>query len=558
MLNLLDRLGNLNPQLFRELKGRLTWQSFLAVISLSIVAQLLFFLYFYSQLPTADNYRDSTYCLHAVNGVVTSRCYQEIVSPNSFAVNWSLWWQHIERTLNLSIPFLLMVPGTYFLLSDLQNEERQGTLDFVRLSPQSASSVLLGKILGVPILVYCAIVSLLPFHTFALLKAGNSLKSLLSFYTMMVAGAFLIFSFTLLFGFFSKSMLKRSAPALGVTIVYVLLVAAIFVPGYLIWNTETVWRTLSNNQTWSYFATESTTFWAWFGLRISENLTIAHVFTLVNIAILTAWIWQSLSRSFHQPNVTLLRKRQSYGLVLYLQVLLLGMHIQDAKSNFPSDLTGIAGVVLLPILLNLPVFLLLIAVLSPQRQAVMDWARYRQTQSPRSSLLKDLLFHDQSPAGLSIAVNLAIAGVLWLIAISLQPEWARYGYMMRMMVGLGLITIAIYASVVQWIVIQKTRKRNFIAAVMIVMLILIPPAFVTLLSFSGLIATTLKESVILASPFLWMLTGQLSSNSVSVWGALLGQLSLIVGINALIARQVYQLGTSDMKALQPTRLKPQS
>jgi hypothetical protein len=353
MLNLVDRLGDFNPQLLRELKGRLTGRSVLAVLSLSIVAQILLLLWFYTQLPIIEN------------------------NYQSSVLNWSWLWQRMERTLNIGIAFLLMVTGTYFLLSDLQNEERQRTLDFVRLSPRSASSILLGKIFGVPILMYGAIASLLPLHLFVILKAGHPLSFFLSFYTLIAAGAYLIFSLTLLFGFFSKSMLKRSAQTLGVTILYVLFVAAIFVPGYLFWNTETVWKALLK-------PASTHDLWVWFGLPISQNATIAHLFMLVNIAILSGWIWQGLIRCFHQPHAMMLRKRQSYGLVFYLQVLILGLGIVynyytrgDADIQRHSGAMANLGVMVLPVFLNLPIFLVLIAMLSPQRQAVMDWARYR-------------------------------------------------------------------------------------------------------------------------------------------------------------------------------------
>ncbi len=558
---MLNQIGNLNPQLLRELKGRLSWRNVLAVIGVSIAVQGLLFLSFYTQLPTPESYQYSQFCAQIVDGKIIPRCYSygKLIPFKSVVINWSLWWQHIGHVLNTCIPYLLMVPGTYFLLSDLQNEERQGTLDFVRLSPRSASSILIGKILGVPILVYCAIASLIPLHLWVTLNTGDPLSFVFSFYTMMAAGSYLIFSFTLLFGFFSKSILKLSAQALGVTLLYVLLVACIFVPAYQVWNTEIVWRTLLDSSIWNYFRGQADAVWFWFGLPISQSAAIAHSFTLVNLAILGGWIWQGLTRRFDQPNATILRKRQSYGLVFYLQVLILGIGFQAAKDRADSEMLQHIGVVLLPIVLNLPIFLTLIAVLSPHRQAVMDWARYRQTQSPRSSLLKDLLFHDHSPVGLSIAVNLAISGVLWAIAFSFGHEWAkgREGTTM-IMVSLSLTVILFYASIVQWLVIQKTRQRNFIAAVVIVMLILIPPAFVSLLPLKGSITTALKESVILTSPFLWTLTGSSFSISLSAWSALLGQLSLIAGINALIARQVRQIGASELKNQQFAKLKPNS
>lgn len=549
---MLDQIGNLNPQLLRELKGRLTWRNILIVGALSIVAQVLVVLWFYGQLPTPESYRYNPYCGQIVGGEFIQGCSKD-VSAKAFVIDWTLWWQHFAQALHTCIPFVLMVSGTYFLLSDLQNEERQGTLDFVRLSPRSASSILIGKILGVPILVYCAIVSLLPLHIFVTSKVGN-LSFLPSFYTMLAAGSYLIFSFTLLFGFFSKSTLKRSAQALGATIFYVLLVGAIFVPGYLTWNSETVWKTLLLPP--FFYISSPDSRWFWFSLPISHNTAIAHLFTLLNIAILNGWVWQGLTRCFHQPSTTILRKRQSYGLVFYLQSLVLGLSFQTYVSK-GTDAPQAFGTVLLPLVLNLLIFLPLAAILSPQRQEVMDWARYRHTQSPRSSLLKDLLFHDQSPSGLAMIVNLAIAGILWL-GISIfgsQRIWSGT-QPNAFLVLISLITIALYAALIQWLSIQKTAKRNFIAIALMNILLFIPPAFAALLSSRGLISTTLRDIMLLTSPFLWNVSPELVS-PLAVISALLGQLSLIAGINALVARQVRQIGASEMKdrfdRLQPSR-----
>ncbi|MEO0489827.1 MAG: hypothetical protein AAFZ49_09760, partial [Cyanobacteria bacterium J06659_2] len=48
---LMDRLGDRNPQLLRELKGRLRWRNILIAVGLSLLAQLLMLLTFMSQLP---------------------------------------------------------------------------------------------------------------------------------------------------------------------------------------------------------------------------------------------------------------------------------------------------------------------------------------------------------------------------------------------------------------------------------------------------------------------------------------------------------------------------
>ncbi|MBE9011594.1 hypothetical protein IQ250_15400 [Pseudanabaenaceae cyanobacterium LEGE 13415] len=544
-----DRIGNLNPQLLRELKGRLSWRNALGVVAPMIMAQILLFLIFYTQLPTDEDYQSSSYCAQIIKGVMTRGCYN---NPTTYVIDWVFWWQQMAQTLYTVVPFLLIAPGICLLLSDLQNEERHGTLDFVRLSPQPATTILLGKILGVPILMYCAIASLIPFHLYTSLKGAIPLSYLLSFYLLMAAGAFLIFSFTLLFGFFSKSILKNSAQTVGVTIAYVLIVSYVYVSSYLIWNSETTWKALLQ-QPVIYFTSYATSYWTWYGFPISKNIAIAHLFTLTNVAILCAWIWQGLIRCFHQPTATILRKRQSYGLVLYLQIVGLGLGVQDLKNPVPSEQS--LGLIFMAVVINVLIFLTLIAILTPQRQAIMDWARYRHNQSPKSSLLKDLLLHDQSPAGLSIAVNLAIALVMWLIVFSFGHEWFKGREAVSIMfVVLNLTLMALYASIVQWSVIQRTRKRNLIAIGMLFMLMFIPPSFALLLSLRGLISDNLRDSLILSSPFLWTIVSEKTFISIAAWNSLFAQLSLIAGINASIARQVHHIGASELKENRSNKL----
>jgi hypothetical protein len=68
----------------------------------------------------------------------------------------------------------------------------------VRLSPESAQSVLLGKLLGVPILLYGAIASALPLHLWAANSAGLSLSMSASVYLLAATSCSFIFTFTLL------------------------------------------------------------------------------------------------------------------------------------------------------------------------------------------------------------------------------------------------------------------------------------------------------------------------------------------------------------------------
>jgi hypothetical protein len=72
-------------------------------------------------------------------------------------------------------------------------------------------------------------------------------------------------------------------------------------------------------------------------------------------------------------------------------------------------------------------FIGLIAVLAPQRQALQDWARYRREKVATGkgfwnrALVQDLLWGEKSPEILAIALNLAIAMTPFLVWITFLP-----------------------------------------------------------------------------------------------------------------------------------------
>src|SRR4028118_484094 len=108
-LNLLDRIGEINPQLFRELKGRLKVRNVTSAVTISLLGQLLLLRFGLQDYPAI---------------------------------------QQIFSFISVIVMFALLVMGTYMLISDLAREERRGTLNFIRLSPQSARSIRGRKMAG--------------------------------------------------------------------------------------------------------------------------------------------------------------------------------------------------------------------------------------------------------------------------------------------------------------------------------------------------------------------------------------------------------------------------
>jgi ABC-type transport system involved in cytochrome c biogenesis permease component len=80
------------------------------------------------------------------------------------------WWRHVGELLDLEIWSALAIGGIYLIAKDFDREIRSGTLDLVNLSPAQPWEIMLGKLLGVPVLIYWVVLLALPLHTIALVQ----------------------------------------------------------------------------------------------------------------------------------------------------------------------------------------------------------------------------------------------------------------------------------------------------------------------------------------------------------------------------------------------------
>jgi ABC-type transport system involved in multi-copper enzyme maturation permease subunit len=91
------------------------------------------------------------------------------------------------------------------LVTDIGNEAEKGTLNFLRLSPRSSANILIGKLLGVPILSYLTILLLLPLHLLSAVLSITPLSFLLSTYFALGLWSGLLLAVVALLGFFGGS-----------------------------------------------------------------------------------------------------------------------------------------------------------------------------------------------------------------------------------------------------------------------------------------------------------------------------------------------------------------
>jgi hypothetical protein len=558
-LNWLEKIGDWNPQLWREVKGHLKPRNVIIPVAISLVGQCLLFVYFYSQLPVDKIENDvySRYCTGS--GSYSKRCLKD--AAGNLVINWSLWWHDLFIVLSLISIFALLAAGTYMLISDLSKEERRSTLNFIRLSPRSAVSILTGKLLGVPILLYLVAVLAVPLHLWAGLSAQISLAKIFSFYGILTASCIFFYSGALLCSTVSaergEALAWLSAGAVLVFLWLTMALAMSWVP----LNSPSTWlRMLSPlDSTFHLFPSSEGDLQGllglqWYYLPIGASVASLVGFTLLNYGLWTYWIWQALRRCFRNPNGTILSKRQSYLLVACFEVMLLGFVAQGQEAYaFSNSLAGV-------ILFNLLLLFGLIAILSPHRQALIDWARYRREGGSQRkgfwnrALVQDLIWDEKSPAVVAMAINLAIATTLvalWILLVLPKSGDLSSGsgdeikglFAVAFFVSLMLI----YATIAQLMLLIQTKKRSPWPAGTVGAAIFLPPLF---LGMSG-INPYENPTPWLFSTFPWV--GIEHAATTTIFMALLSEWGVLVLLNLQLTRQLRRAGESASKALFANR-----
>ncbi|MEM9770065.1 MAG: hypothetical protein AAF889_00430 [Cyanobacteria bacterium P01_D01_bin.73] len=152
-----DRLGRWNPQLLRELRGKLSIQSVAVAIA-------------------------------------TTWSMQALLAYAVFGIEGNQWQGNALLVSRIAWLVLITLMGSLAITNDWIRESKLGTLDFLMLSPEPAWRILLGKLVGVPVLWYVATIAWLPFHLYLAVSAGSDLGTGLAIdaFSLSTAIAFLI------------------------------------------------------------------------------------------------------------------------------------------------------------------------------------------------------------------------------------------------------------------------------------------------------------------------------------------------------------------------------
>ncbi|MDJ0572538.1 MAG: hypothetical protein QNJ53_26350, partial [Pleurocapsa sp. MO_192.B19] len=477
-----------NPQLFREIKGKLKTRNVVIAAAISLITQFVVVISLLSELPKPElkepPYYAQTGRYGMGNGYGDSLTYTKDMLGD-WVINWQLLWLDLFIALSLISIFTLLIVGTYMLIADTVKEESRGTLNFIRLTPQSAGIILLGKILGAPILLYTVILLFLPLHLMAGLGARIPLTLILAFDALVVASCAFFYSLALLWSLmnFGLSGFKPWLASAAITLFLFTLTTALFHNSSVISNAPWDWLFLFNpgialsyliDATYlpqhkiDFLSAENLGELSFYGQALWAKASLGMGFILFNFSLWTYWCWSILKRRFHNPENTLISKTQSYWLTAWFVALALGFTLQSTISYRLTDNFSFLQFCLC--LFGLA----LIAALSPHRQALHDWARYRHQVNPGGNVLwKELVFGENSPSTVAIAINLAIALAYLTPSIFLilnkDQDYIFWGFV------LSAGSTLLYAVVAQLVLTIKTRKRAVWSTISVLSMIIVPP-----------------------------------------------------------------------------------
>ncbi|MCT7995951.1 hypothetical protein [Laspinema olomoucense] len=509
---LLDNLGEGNPQLVRELKGRLTRRSVGIVLFLSAISQCL--------IVGVSSQRN---CLGWSEEIVGGYCqqYETVIQ-----------WRSAFDSLSFILALLLFAGGVYLLSSDLVKEQRRGTLNFLRLSPRTSQNILLGKLLGVPVLLYLGLGLAIPLHLSCAIAAGVPLDWIVGFYAVIAASATFLYTASLLNALFVGEVQYQ----------------AIVSSALAGWLGSCLVSVILYSLKWEYSPFNEFVFKWFFWEYQKTNYEVVFCWLFLSLFLGNYWIWQGLNRRFKNPNGMLLSKAQSYGLAASFQIWMLGLFYPWISPMAIQE--DLMPMMLIMSILTVIMFLLIIPAISPQGQTLFDWARYaHEKRGPGlknpSSKWQDWIWGEKSPSVVAIAINLGIVAVIWIPWILL---W-HGSFEATLKAGLGLVMtlnlIWIYSAIAQSLYFIKFPKPGLLSMGMVMVTLSLPALAFTLFFKTVSVNTTLWMLLVFGSPW-FALT---EASAMAIFLSLLGQFVAIAALTLTLNHQIHRAGASHSKLL---------
>lgn len=512
-----------------------------------------------------------------------------------YRIDWSHWHRKAFVDLNLATILPLLLLGSYSIINNLLKEERDGTFNFIRLSPRSAWEILGGKIVGVPILIYGAVLLTLPLNLIRGLLGDIPLGLLFSFYGTTILLTVLSFSFAALLGLVRMGIgvIQAWLGAGAILLIQVIGLHAVqfrygagsdLVAWILLFTPFSWWRWMGQSSFIHQSLTNPngvTEHLSWFGLPLVPIVMV--VLMVVHGVILGVWVWNVLARRFCMPTGTIISKAQSYGLTLFVNVWLLGFSwrsmIVDQKIS-RHDI-WLHNHLMVFAIAQMSLWVILFIALAPRQQSLQDWARYRhqmrvpppipQSSSDQSSTVLspnlcalrtrsvwwDLVWGEKSPMVVAIALNLLMSlcfTMAWLlyhvVTFGEQNSGAWLGSTLIVFTAATLVML-IGITLVQFVFLSRQRYASVIALLLLVVMVASPPLMLALAGID-----------VFAYPYLWflvfpwvsitqMIPTVISSTEpiISIFLSLAFQAGCLGLLNGILFGRLKAIGESDTKAL---------
>lgn len=574
----LDYFTQWNPQLHREIKG-ITGKNIIFVTAISLVTQFLIIIAQLSRLPDdtsqdvlyksssliySESSQYSRYCTGSKpKFYVDYLCYQDL--HHHWVINWQLFWFDIFVVFSIIGIALLLVLGTYFLIGNIVSEQKKGTINLIRLTPQSATSILLGKLLGVPALLYFFIALGVPLQIIAGLQAHIPLNLVISFDLAIIASCAFFYSVSLLIGLVTN----KSVSALVFSMAVVMFLYFTTLLSTKEYNSITAtlldWLILFNpnnlllyiGQTtgipYHHFNYGNSNFFgdlfyrsprmqevdfialsriSFYGQALWAKVGVGLGLVIVNYCLWTYWVLQGLKRRFHNSENTVINKQQSYWITGSFVITALGFSLQKTtQSNLAGNLVFLVFVLLI-------FFLGLTFALSPQHQTLQDWARYRHQMSIKGRVLwRELMFGEKSPSTFAIAINILIS-TLYIIPTLIIYPLGKDTLLTFWSLILGMGITLCYCAIAQWILLDKSKYRVIKACGIIISLNVLTPVYSVI---NGLYPGQI--------PLAWFFTfvpfiGVEQATFSTIAFGILGQWLAITLVSLQITRQLRHAGRS--------------
>lgn len=242
----------------------------------------------------------------------------ELLSSSTFAVNWPIWWLDLFFWLSSILVGLLVLGGTQALIANWLEETKQGTLDFIRMTPEPSHRVLLGKLLGAPALIHWAVLLALPLHTLVGLQAGLGVSGLLLVDGTAVAFLGALYLLGLFYASVSDSRQALSAWAFGILGLFLFAPVLTIARGVMIRGT---------------MDTPVSPSWVWFGQDLIVQPQLCAAIAIAGFAGVALAFWQAVTRRFQNPANTCITKVQSYWLTIGFNLLAMGFLCPGIQPN---------------------------------------------------------------------------------------------------------------------------------------------------------------------------------------------------------------------------------